>query len=427
MIYEQNLDALKSNHPESFAYLNSLSSSYKIDQDAGVISQDINRWKMRVDSEAFNLDAVGFILFGLGSGQEVRQLIASISPTTPILIFDSQGELTLEFFKSFDLTDILKHPALSYIVNKSENLPPFVHQYLGQKKDLLQVQWWENSLICQIATFHQDLFLHNVFRQYKAYVESGTLQHQKKNRMVNIETLYNELTPQSNQVYSTYPISCAKGCNECCYSGVGIDICVRPVEWEYAHHYIVNIMPEKTRKKKFREVLNYLIKNSHYLELALNYFDEHMADLDSEFHSKNYYDLTAELRNDPCPLLDDEESCQVYSHRFLPCRTYGNSYVFDKPLTCGLDREMLYKVVMDERQKHILVNFQEHQEKMSKVNEFYPYGHIMYVWLFTHLDLENKDFYREARLDYQQFQVFVNYPELFKERLSDLKHCAESL
>lgn len=365
----------------------------------------------------------GYIVYGLGRGELIQALLNDKKPGVPVLIVDSLEDMVSLSFQYFDLQAIFKHPDVTYLGTDLSVLPAQLHAYLSKRKDLLAVDWLVNPWVSQIAMERQDLFFLQVFQQYQAYLAQAPDFGSDA-----LFQLYASLAQPMQTAYGQLPLSCKSGCADCCKKGNGFDLSIQPLEWASIFRYITEIMPETQRNQLLRSVVLYLAQNSEVLTKALHYFDRALETMQTDSGNQAFFQLTAPLRKDPCPLLGDDDTCGIYTHRPLICRIFGNSYFGNhQPYTCEKDQGLMEKILLDEGKKRYLLEGQGPLATLKTLHAYYPYTQFLYGWLFTHLDGETKNWVSTPRLDYHQFQVLVEHPEHLEKQIQTLKNWAAAL
>lgn len=367
-------------------------------------------------------DQVGFIVFGLGRGEQLTELLKHKPPDVPVLVLDSRPDLAQACFQRYDYRALLQDPNVCFLIDQPEVLAQKLHAYLTRRKDLLGVQWIENPWRARLAAETGDLFYHNVFLVYRNYASQAPAEPGAQ-----LLNLYQRLGIAAQEAYSRYPFSCPSGCADCCRQGNGFDLLVRPVEWTHLYAGL-KALPDPDQSRLLRAVVSYLATHSEVLAQSLRFFDQHLDQMKTEAVNRDYFRLTQAVRQDPCPFLSAAGNCSVYEHRPMTCRIYGNSYYPPaKPYTCDKDKDLMERILYEERRNHRLIPSDVPMQELQGIHSHYPYGHVMYVWLFTHLDLEQGRFVDLPRLDFQQFQRLAEQPQLLTERLQALHRLADSL
>jgi Fe-S-cluster containining protein len=130
-----------------------------------------------------------------------------------------------------------------------------------------------------------------------------------------------------NQVADKYSqeVKCKQGCADCCYALFDLTL----VEALYIKHHFDRCFEGLEREKRL-EIANrvdrqlYKIKRKAYKELESGKSEE---DILNELAEKK-------IR---CPLLNEQDLCDLYAHRPITCRFYGiPTSIAGKGHTCGL-------------------------------------------------------------------------------------------
>ncbi|MGE3726962.1 MAG: YkgJ family cysteine cluster protein [Candidatus Sericytochromatia bacterium] len=423
-IFAQNRALLKQFHPTTIAHLTA-DCPYFLQESQGkfVLNKVHQRWEMNEVFVAPSIEKWGYLIYGLGTGKFLNDLLKFKAPKIPVLVIDSMPDVATLCLQNFDFEAVLSHPDVTYLLNQPAQLPAPLHHYLSSKRDLLEVHWQAIPWVAKVAQDRDDLFFLNVYRQYQAYLAQAPLDAQNA-----LAQFYAKLAAPMQKVYLSHPLSCKSGCADCCKKGNGFDLLIRPLEWALMFKQIRQDLNVEEQKTLLSDIVLYLIKNATYLEKTLHYFNQHLDQLQTEAGNQAYYQLTQSLRSDPCPFLTEAEHCGIYAHRPLSCRTFGNSFFAPKQAyTCIKDRALMERIILDEKQPHQLLDGLAIMSEMQAIHTYYPYGHVMYAWLFTHLDPENQNWISDIRLDYHQFQRLVDNPTLFQTQLLGLKNWAKSL
>ncbi len=129
------------------------------------------------------------------------------------------------------------------------------------------------------------------------------------------------------QVAEKHPqeVKCKQGCADCCYALFDLTL----VEALYMKHHFDRCFEGLEREKRL-EIANrvdrqlYKIKRKAYKELEAGRSEEDILN-----------DLAQEKVR--CPLLNEQDSCDLYAHRPITCRFYGiPTSIAGKGHTCGL-------------------------------------------------------------------------------------------
>ncbi len=366
--------------------------------------------------------SVGFFVFGLGTGQLLRELIRLKAPDVPVVVLDSRPDLAQFCLENFDFQAVIKDRSVTCLIDWPEPLAAKLHAYLTRRKDLQQLQWLSIPWRAEVARKSGDLFYLNAFEAYREYVAQAPTDSSER-----LQALYAAQGQATAAVYAQHPLSCSSGCAGCCKQGNGFDLLVRPVEWQLQYSGLL-ALPALQQAQLLRQVVRYLAQHAATLQTALRFFDKHLDQMKQEAVNREYFRLTQVVRQDPCPFLSEDETCGVYDSRPLTCRIYGNSYYQpNRVYTCDMDKPQMEKILLNERHTHQLLQAEGPMAELQALHSHYPYGQVMYVWLFTHLDLDQGCFIPQAQLDFQQFQRFVEFPDLLDTRLQALQSLAQRL
>jgi Fe-S-cluster containining protein len=142
---------------------------------------------------------------------------------------------------------------------------------------------------------------------------------------------YEKLVAQADQVFekmkTEYPeeVRCQTGCSDCCHALFDLTL----IEALYLNHYFLeNFEGEK------RELI---LSNANTADRAI-YKVKRKAYQDAQA-GKDENQIFEELAHVRvrCPLLNDDERCELYSRRPITCRLYGiPTAIGGKGHTCGL-------------------------------------------------------------------------------------------
>ncbi len=130
-----------------------------------------------------------------------------------------------------------------------------------------------------------------------------------------------------NKVKKEYPeeVKCKQGCADCCYALFDMTL----IEALYIKHHFEECL-EGLEKEKRLEVANridrqiYKLKRNAYKELEAG---KKEADILRSLAGKKVQ----------CPLLNDQNTCDLYEYRPLTCRLYGiPTSIAGEGHTCGL-------------------------------------------------------------------------------------------
>ena len=361
------------------------------------------------------------ILYGMGNGQWVRELLKQVGSLTQVWILDAQPELAWLYLHDFDLQDILADQRVSWWVETSEALIAQMAQSLKQAMDHYGLLYLENPLAASIAERLQNPLLQylrqeNSQRQELPSVDA--LSH-------NIAQLYQSLEQPMQQAYQSYPLTCKQGCADCCKTSVSYHLCVNPLEWLHMHTQLWQL-PAPLRQTIYHRSVQSLAQHSDYLAEVLHFFDQHNDRFrDPTFHLE-LLEMAREKRKQACVFLGQDDQCQVYQGRPLTCRIFGNSYgLMQVPFTCDKDDQRMEQILLDEGQNTHLVEASVYRDQMTELHQSLTHKQVMNAWVFTHLDFDTADFKPVARVDYQQFQELVRHPELLQARLKRLKQAEQ--
>lgn len=155
----------------------------------------------------------------------------------------------------------------------------------------------------------------------------------KESRM-NLEPFFNKyeaLLKQADDIFDrikqeySQEVKCKQGCSDCCYALFDLSL----IEALYIKHHFEKCFQGLEREKRI-EIANkidrqlYKWKRQAYKDLEAGKKED---DIFQELAEKK-------LR---CPLLDDEDNCELYTYRPITCRLYGiPTSIGGKGYTCGL-------------------------------------------------------------------------------------------
>ena len=128
------------------------------------------------------------------------------------------------------------------------------------------------------------------------------------------------------QVQKQFPqeVRCKVGCSDCCYALFDLPL----VEALYLNHHFNNALSDR-RKRLILEKANRADRDVYRLKRKA--FKAHEKGMDTD---KILEDLAVVRMR--CPLLSEEDKCELYEYRPVTCRFYGIPTVIgDKSHTCG--------------------------------------------------------------------------------------------
>jgi hypothetical protein len=85
------------------------------------------------------------------------------------------------------------------------------------------------------------------------------------------------------------------------------------------------------------------------------------------------------------------------------------------------------RILLDEKSPHFLLDGGTSLSELQTIHSHFTYGHVMYVWLFTHLDFVSENWIEAVRLDYHQFKCLVDDPVLLQAQFKALQNWAQKL
>ncbi|PIQ25345.1 hypothetical protein COW36_19550 [bacterium (Candidatus Blackallbacteria) CG17_big_fil_post_rev_8_21_14_2_50_48_46] len=426
-LFEANLAVLKLQHLEAWQQISELASGFEWKQNQNPICYA--GIQLPQSEEPYLLqDLTGTLyIFGLGYAFALQQVLQLLPSSTRVVVIESNPNFSQFLMHHYDFSGVLNDSRLKYLLDTPEHLARQMPELLAQERDLLKLQWFENPVNLALATAQEDPFLLQVFRFYAHWQAQGKAENQTQHRKAKIQSFYQKIEKLSHHAYQTYALTCTQGCAGCCKKGFGLDVNLRPLEWEALYSGILSLDAMK-RQELFAKTVFYLNKNRDLIEKILVFYHHHLQEMNSSQWHAEYLKLIGNLREEPCPLLDSAEQCSVYENRPYVCRVFGNSYFSSlQAYTCTLDVEKIEKILLDEKAANRLLQLEPLHQELKAMHGFYPYGHLLYLWLFTHLDFENSEFQTQAQLDYYPFEILVNEPERLKQRLAQLSDCARRL
>ncbi|SHF56135.1 Putative zinc-or iron-chelating domain-containing protein [Desulforamulus putei DSM 12395] len=138
-----------------------------------------------------------------------------------------------------------------------------------------------------------------------------------KEHLEYLFSLYSTAEESIEKTQALYPNwNCRKGCKECCtYSPV----IVTGIEWLVIYQFLVELPVEKQYEVLIRFGNTY---GSIIEKMPKEYFTK-----ESTFRrvKREKTRFIRKLKNVPCPFLEDDNSCLIYTVRPLGCRLFGNS------------------------------------------------------------------------------------------------------
>lgn len=410
-----NLNALRNFQPQAWEVLAPiLASDFECAPDE-ISFLSLNFPRFSSDSGVgLPPDPTALLVYGMGDGKWLRTVLQQLAPSTPVLVLDAQPELAWCFLEQADLSDLLADPRLTWLVAEAGPLITTYQAYRQQLQDRYGLSFLKNPEIGPIAERFNSPFLQ--FLQQE-------LSHQPpavENLEPSLKQLYTNLEPAMQMAYGTYPLTCHSGCADCCH-GMGFQLCVNPLEWQAIHQALLALTPE-IRQQIYQQSVTYLAQHTPQIKEWLYFFD-HQPEryLEPDFHAE-LQSMNQPFKQQPCLFLGNDQRCQIYSGRPLACRMFGNSHVQQKhPFTCNKDWQQMEQILLQEGPQHKLVDSSHYRQILWKLHTDLPHKQVLNLWIFTHLDFENKDFQPEARLDYQQFQSLVRHPELLQKKFAALQ------
>ncbi len=156
-----------------------------------------------------------------------------------------------------------------------------------------------------------------------------------------------------NRVAGQFPqeVECKQGCADCCYALFDLTL----VEALYIKQHFDRCFEGSDREKRL-QIANridrqlYKIKRKAYKELEAGKSEEDILNELAEVKIR-------------CPLLNDQDSCDLYAHRPITCRFYGiPTSIAGKGHTCGLSGFI-------EGQAYPTVNLEIIQKKLYELSE----------------------------------------------------------
>lgn len=151
----------------------------------------------------------------------------------------------------------------------------------------------------------------------------------KESRAARVLRLYEKIDKAIDGYHKTNKIksSCKKGCASCCntdfpFSGIEMDL----ITWEM----------KDWSKEKFNKVMDRAEKSFNevykkYPEYINNFTKNATGSRDAIMNDMSFMPKQEDFR---CPLLDDDNSCMVYSVRPVACRLYGTALYKTEMFEC---------------------------------------------------------------------------------------------
>lgn len=134
------------------------------------------------------------------------------------------------------------------------------------------------------------------------------------NYLLLLYSAADENIEKTRSLYPDWP--CKKGCSECCtYSPV----IVTGIEWLVIYEYLIDLSKEKQNEV--------LIRFGNTFGDILQSMPKEFLTKESAFRKirRKKERFIAKLKNVPCPFLESDNSCLIYTVRPLSCRLFGNS------------------------------------------------------------------------------------------------------
>lgn len=419
-ILSSNLATLRQLRPEAWQALRHLEDS-SFECLPGTEIRFLGRsWPLSAEPPKL-APTVAVLVYGMGDGQWLRQLLAQLPSTTAVRVFDSQPELAWACLDSVDFQELLTDPRLEWWIAPADQLILTLEQVMIQLRDRLGLSWLENPPIAALAGGLNDAFL-KVYRDFAQRLAVSPLEG-----LTAVEQLYRQLEVPMKQAYDHYALSCGQGCAGCCKGGVGFHLSLSPLEWALIHRNLSRL-PADERHLIYQRSVTLLARHRDLLQELLQRFDA-QAQRISEigFHLELLQLSQTHAAQEPCAFLGPDERCQIYTGRPLTCRLFGNSHVErQQPYTCDLDYASLERVLLAEGPHNRLVDGQAYRHQLWRLHAHMPYKQVLHLWLLTHLDFVHQDF-APLRLDYQQFQALLRQPASLQARLESLAEAARQI
>lgn len=414
---QRHLEDIRTHQPSAWQSLKDIYES-PFELEDGQIHFLGRAWDHVQAAPELNTQPVAVMLYGMGDGQLLKDLLAELPASTPLIVLDSQPELAWAYLNEGDFSAALTDPRLKWCVARPDSL---VVEFAEQRlllQDQLGFAWLENPQVTQIAGLLNDTFLKLFRHEAQALGQIDPLA-----RVTDLEQLYATLAPDMSRAYSSYPLSCRNGCSDCCETTVGFHLCVNPLEWALLHRHLTALESSR-RQEIFDRAVQSLAPRADFLVELIHYFDSQPDRLqDPAFHLE-LLEMANHHSHQACIFLGPDRGCQVYEGRPLTCRVFGNSHVQHRQtFTCDKDADLMERILLDEGPQNRLVNSSIYRSGLWKLHHQLEYKQVLNLWILTHLDFATRDF-KPLRLDYQQFQALVRHPEILEQLLADLQSAA---
>ena len=141
------------------------------------------------------------------------------------------------------------------------------------------------------------------------------------------QSLVDQVEAVFKQVQTEYGecVTCKVGCSDCCHALFDLTL----IEAMFIKHQFDKVIPKEERQK--------IIERANVADRKVYKLKREASKAHQEGKPENEILEGMAQQRIRCPLLDDEEKCEMYESRPITCRLYGIPTVIGgKSHTCGL-------------------------------------------------------------------------------------------
>ena len=167
------------------------------------------------------------------------------------------------------------------------------------------------------------------------------------------ERLANDSEKAFHKISQTYPneVKCSLGCADCCYAMFDLTL----IEAMYINHNFKNQLSE-SKQQEILEKANIADRQAYKIKKRI--FQERQKGVDT-----NHLLEDVGKKRVRCPLLTDDNQCELYAFRPITCRLYGVPLqIGEETHTCGLSG-------FEPGKKYSTVFMDKIQDKLLKLSE----------------------------------------------------------
>ena len=143
------------------------------------------------------------------------------------------------------------------------------------------------------------------------------------------QSLVDQVEAVFKQVQTEYGecVACKVGCSDCCHALFDLTL----IEAMFIKHQFDKVIPKEERQK--------IIERANVADRKVYKLKREASKAHQEGKPENEILEGLAHQRIRCPLLDDEEKCEMYESRPITCRLYGIPTVIGgKAHTCGLSK-----------------------------------------------------------------------------------------